>query len=190
MSMLALSVNFSISTGICCSKCQSSADPFAIPEQADAIKKQVEFFYLSDVTLGEGIFKHAMMLDRDYILALNPDRLLAPYYKEAGKTPKAENYTNWENTGLDGHIGGHYLSALSLMYASTKDAAVKERLDYYISELKSKQKSFSHVGEKSPVSLQRVLWIDVMSCMCAHPKALMIIHVKGNLCVSDHLKDG
>lgn len=62
MSMLALSVNFSISTGICCSKCQSSADPFAIPEQADAIKKQVEFFYLSDVTLGEGIFKHAMML--------------------------------------------------------------------------------------------------------------------------------
>ena len=158
MSMLALSVNFSISTGICCSKCQSSADPFAIPEQADAIKKQVEFFYLSDVTLGEGIFKHAMMLDRDYILALNPDRLLAPYYKEAGKTPKAENYTNWENTGLDGHIGGHYLSALSLMYASTKDAAVKERLDYYISELKSLQ---AQDGYLSGVPRGREIWKEV-----------------------------
>ena len=39
--------------------------------------------------------------------------------REAGLTPKAPSYTNWENTGLDGHIGGHYISALSMMYAAT-----------------------------------------------------------------------
>ena len=55
--------------------------------------------------------------------------------KEAGLSPKAENYTNWENTGLDGHIGGHYVSALSYMYASTGNEEIKRRLDYMISEL-------------------------------------------------------
>ncbi|MDB5011823.1 MAG: glycosyl hydrolase [Daejeonella sp.] len=41
------------------------------------------------------------------MLALDPDRLLAPYLPEAGLTPKKPNYGNWENTGLDGHIGSH-----------------------------------------------------------------------------------
>ena len=45
-------------------------------------------------------------MDIRYLLGIDPDRLLAPYLKEAGLFPKAENYTNWENTGLDGHIGG------------------------------------------------------------------------------------
>ena len=38
---------------------------------------------------------------------LDADRLLAPYFREAGLETKAINYPNWENTGLDGHIGGH-----------------------------------------------------------------------------------
>jgi uncharacterized protein len=71
-----------------------------------------------------------------YMLALDPDRLLAPYQKEAGLLPKKENYGNWENTGLDGHIGGHYLSALTFMYATTNDAQLNKRLDYMLSELK------------------------------------------------------
>lgn len=75
-------------------------------------------------------------MDIRYLLGIDPDRLLAPYLKEAGLSPKAENYTNWENTGLDGHIGGHYLSALSYMYAATGNKEIKARLDYMISELK------------------------------------------------------
>ncbi len=55
-----------------------------------------------------------MIADAQYILAMDIDRLLAPL-KEAGLEAKAENYTNWENTGLDGHIGGHYLSTLAKM---------------------------------------------------------------------------
>ncbi|MCC9167687.1 glycoside hydrolase family 127 protein [Pontibacter sp. XAAS-A31] len=75
----------------------------------------------------------------EYILALEPDRLLAPYLREAGITPKAESYGNWENTGLDGHIGGHYLTALSLMYASTGNQELLQRLNYMVDQLEACQ---------------------------------------------------
>ena len=97
---------------------------------------QMESFDVKDVTLTPSAFKHAEEMDIRYLLGIDPDRLLAPYLKEAGLKPKAENYTNWENTGLDGHIGGHYLSALTYMYASTGNQEIKGRLDYVISELK------------------------------------------------------
>ena len=73
---------------------------------------KVEYFRLQDVQLLDSPFKQAQETDKAYILALEPDRLLAPYPREAGLTPKAESYTNWENTGLDGHIGGHYHTQL------------------------------------------------------------------------------
>ena len=95
----------------------------------------MEYFPLQAVRLLESPFKHAEELDKKYLLELNPDRLLAPFLREANLPVKAESYGNWENTGLDGHIGGHYLSALALMYASTGDLMIKERLDYMIEEL-------------------------------------------------------
>ncbi len=101
--------------------------------------KKVEYFLLQDVKLLESSFENAQQVDRNYILALSPDRLLAPYLREAGLTPKAESYTNWENTGLDGHIGGHYLSALAMMYASTGDVELLNRLNYMVDELKRAQ---------------------------------------------------
>jgi len=99
----------------------------------------VELFPLRDVRLLDGPFKQAQENDRKYLLALDPDRLLAPFLREAGLTPKAANYGNWESSGLDGHIGGHYLSALSLMFAATGDPEIKARLDYLIAELKKCQ---------------------------------------------------
>ena len=100
------------------------------------IPTKLESFNVSDVTLTESVFKHAEDMDIQYLMAINPDRLLAPFLKEAGLEPKAENYTNWENTGLDGHVGGHYLSALAYIYASTGNQEIKGRLDYCIAELK------------------------------------------------------
>ncbi len=99
-------------------------------------------FPLQQVRLLDSPFKHAEDMDMKYILELDMDKLLAPYLREAGLKPKAESYGNWENTGLDGHIGGHYLSALSLMYASTGDERMKERMEYMIAELKKCQDSF------------------------------------------------
>ena len=100
-----------------------------------------ESFPISDVRLTAGPFRHAEDMDIRYMLALDPDRLLAPYLREAGLEPKAKNYPNWEDTGLDGHIGGHYLSALSLMYAATGNEEIKRRLDYMVSELRRAQEA-------------------------------------------------
>ena len=106
-------------------------------------RQQVDLFSLNQVRLLESPFLSAQQTDLRYLLALEPDRLLSPFLREAGLQPKAPSYPNWENTGLDGHIGGHYLSALSMMYAATGDAEVKRRLDYFLDELKRCQ---DHVG--------------------------------------------
>ena len=95
----------------------------------------MQSFPLKSVRLTYGVFKNAQDVDLKYILALNTDKLLAPYLIDAGLPLKAERYGNWESSGLDGHIGGHYLSALAMMYASTKNSELKTRLDYMVSEL-------------------------------------------------------
>ena len=95
----------------------------------------MQTFALQEVKLKNGVFKNAQDVDLKYILALNPDKLLAPYLIDAGLPLKAERYGNWESSGLDGHIGGHYLSALAMMYASTGNAELKQRLEYMIAEL-------------------------------------------------------
>jgi hypothetical protein len=98
-------------------------------------------FHLSDVKLLDSDFKHAQDLDVEYILAHDPDRLLAPYLIGAGLEPKAERYGNWENTGLDGHIGGHYLTALAQMWVATGNPEMLERLNYMLDELERCQKA-------------------------------------------------
>jgi DUF1680 family protein len=96
---------------------------------------------LSAVRLTGGPLKRAEDLDADYLLKLEPDRMLAYYRKLAGLTPRAEGYGGWDGDGrnLTGHIGGHYLSAVSLMYAATGDPRFKERADYIVRELKEVQ---------------------------------------------------
>lgn len=123
-------------------------------------KQVVQSFPLSDIRLLESPFLHAQELDKQYLLAMEADRLLAPFLREAGLNPKAESYTNWENTGLDGHIGGHYLSALSLMYASTGDKQIKTRLDYMINELKRCQDANGN-GYIGGVPGGKVIWEEV-----------------------------
>jgi len=96
---------------------------------------------LSAVRLTGGPLKHAQDLDAEYLLKLEPDRMLAYYRKRAGFEPKAQGYTGWDGDGrnLTGHIAGHYLSAVSLMYAATGDVRFKQRADYIVKELKEVQ---------------------------------------------------
>lgn len=96
-------------------------------------------FPLEDVQLLDGPFKHARDLNIKVLLEYNVDRLLAGYRKEAGLQEKAAIFPNWE--GLDGHVAGHYLSALSMNYAATGDEACKQRMEYMISELKTCQEA-------------------------------------------------
>ncbi|PWK71470.1 hypothetical protein LX99_04494 [Mucilaginibacter oryzae] len=96
---------------------------------------KMQLFKLDHVRLLESPFKQAEQVDLNYILKMEPDRLLAPYLREAGLVPQAESYGNWENSGLDGHTGGHYLTALAQMYASAGNMECKHRLDYMVNEL-------------------------------------------------------
>jgi len=100
-----------------------------------------DLFPLRDVRLGPSPFLEAQTTDLHYLLALDPDRLLAPFLREAGLQPKQPSYGNWESSGLDGHMGGHYLSALALMAASTDDPEVVKRLNYFVAELKRAQQA-------------------------------------------------
>ncbi len=96
---------------------------------------------LSAVRITGGPLKRAQDLNAEYLLKLEPDRMLAYYRKRAGLEPKAQGYPGWDGDGrnLTGHIAGHYLSAVSMMYAATGDARFKERAGYIVKELKEVQ---------------------------------------------------
>jgi DUF1680 family protein len=96
---------------------------------------------LSSVRLTGGPLKRAQELDANYLLDLEPDRMLAFYRQRAGLLPKAQPYGGWDGDGrnLTGHIAGHYLSAVSLMWAATGDIRFKERADYIVKDLKEVQ---------------------------------------------------
>ncbi|MGE5294167.1 MAG: beta-L-arabinofuranosidase domain-containing protein [Solirubrobacterales bacterium] len=96
----------------------------------------------ADVRLLGGPLKHAQDLDAKYLLELEPDRMMAGYRLRAGLEPKAPGYGGWDDVNsrqLTGHIAGHYLSAVSLMYAATGDVRFKERADYLVKEMKEVQ---------------------------------------------------
>jgi uncharacterized protein len=97
--------------------------------------ERLQSFHLSEVTLTGGPLLHASKLNTEYILAHDPDRLLAPFLIDAGLEPKAERYGNWESGGLDGHTAGHVLSALSMIVAGSGNEDAGIMLDYMISEL-------------------------------------------------------
>lgn len=96
---------------------------------------------LDSVRLTGGPLKTAQELDAEYLLDLRPDRMLAFLRERAGLQPKAKGYGGWDGSGrqLTGHIAGHYLSAVSLMWAATGDPRFKERADYIVHELKEIQ---------------------------------------------------
>jgi len=121
-----------------------------------------ELFPLADVRLAPGPFLDAQTTDLNYMMAMEPDRLLAPFLREAGLAPRKPSYGNWESTGLDGHMGGHYLSALALMYAATGDAEVLRRLNYFVAELKRAQEANGD-GYLGGIPGGRQAWRDIAS---------------------------
>jgi DUF1680 family protein len=98
---------------------------------------------LTSVRLTGGPLKRAQDLDAQYLLELQPDRMLAYLRQRAGLQAKGQGYGGWDGSGrqLTGHIAGHYLSAVSLMYAATGDTRFKERADDVVSELKNIQEA-------------------------------------------------
>ncbi len=119
-----------------------------------------QHFDLSEVTLLDGPLKTALNINNDLLLRYDADRLMAPFIRQAGLHNNASSkYYGWLNNhpsfrnwglsdwSLEGHVGGHYLTALALGYASTTDqgmkAQLKERLDYCLAILKDCQDAYA-----------------------------------------------
>lgn len=119
-----------------------------------------QHFMLSEVAISEGPMLEALETNTNMLMQYDVDRLLTPFVRQAGLSSdknskyygwisKHPSFTNWGDSGwsLEGHIGGHYLTALSMTYAATHDAPtkqqVKERLDYMLDVLADCQAAYA-----------------------------------------------
>jgi DUF1680 family protein len=106
-------------------------------------KKMVDSFALGEVSLSDDtILTQNNKRTLDYLKLLNPDRMLYAFRSTfSADTKNAKPLGGWdEPLGLlRGHSTGHFLSALALAYSSTKDAEIKNKLDYLIDSLKELQ---------------------------------------------------
>ena len=114
---------------------------------------------LQEVRLTDGPFLQSEHTNLQYLLALDADKLLAPLRREAGIKSKVESYGNWENSGLDGHMLGHYLSALAFMGSATANQQIKARLDYLLTELQKIQQA--QQGYLGGVPGSKTLWQQI-----------------------------
>jgi len=115
------------------------------PSVPDRVTPAVVPFALPEVRLLDGPFKRAMELDQQYLLAIDVDRLLHNFRMNAGLPSSAAPLGGWEapDVELRGHTAGHYLSALSLMYASTGDGRFKTRADALVAQLATIQEALA-----------------------------------------------
>jgi DUF1680 family protein len=122
---------------------QAGPGPAAGKNAGVTARVRAEPLPLSSVRLTGGPLKRAQDLDAQYLLELQPDRMLAYLRQRAGLQAKGQGYGGWDGAGrqLTGHITGHYLSAVSLMYAATGDTRFKDRADEVVSELANVQQA-------------------------------------------------
>ena len=127
---------------ISCYLCFSALGQSYVPEKSNAKVKvspvvpvKAYGFNLRDVKLLNSPFSNAMSKDSAYLMLLSPNRLLYRFYQNAGLPVKDSIYGGWESDGLSGHTMGHYLSALSMMYAATGQKAFKDKVTYIVNEL-------------------------------------------------------
>jgi hypothetical protein len=116
-----------------------------------AASAAIEPFPRNEIRLTPSVWLDAQKRDGDYLLSLEPDRLLYCFRVTAGLPAPGQAYGGWEDAkaGLRGHVvGGHYLSALAMMYASTGDIRFKERGELMVAEFAKCQAANSrgHVG--------------------------------------------
>ncbi|KAG0464474.1 hypothetical protein HPP92_020543 [Vanilla planifolia] len=86
---------------------------------------------LHDVRLDPGsVHWQAQQTNLEYLLLLDVDRLVWSFRKQAGIETSGKPYGGWEapNVELRGHFVGHYMSAAALMWASTHNNTLQEKM--------------------------------------------------------------
>lgn len=144
--------------------CQHDSRPLQEFSDEGAVETKVELsaepFPIQQVQITEGPFREAMERDIDYLLELDPDRLLHNFRELAGLQPKAPLYGGWESMQIAGHSLGHYLTALSFAYAQTGKQRVQERISYIVDELALAQDEWGN-GYVGAIPGQRDLWAEI-----------------------------
>ena len=116
------------------------------------MEKQVQTFNLKDISLTEGSSFYAQQQRvLENLLATDDDQMLYNFKAAAGlDTKDASPMTGWDlpEGNLRGHTTGHYLSALALSYAATKNEKIKEKIDYMAGELAKVQDAMASQPEK------------------------------------------
>lgn len=116
---------------------------------------------ITQVRLLDGPFKSAMEADKKWLLSLQPDRFLHRFHENAGFPTKGAIYEGWENSTQSGFCFGHYLSAMSMLYAATGDEAVLAKIEYSINELRKCQEARG-TGYVDAIPGGEQLWNDVV----------------------------
>ncbi|MDT0181784.1 glycoside hydrolase family 127 protein [Microbacterium sp. ARD31] len=122
----------------------------------------VRFLPPAAVQLREGADLAAQRTVRETLLRLDPDRLLAPYLREAGLSARAEPYPGWESDGLDGHTAGHVLSAASTLAARGDDAPIAALVEHLVGGMRDAQQAIG-TGYVGGVPDGVALWEEVLS---------------------------
>jgi DUF1680 family protein len=137
----------SLATGMYALPSMGAVSP-VIPANKTVIHTEVQPFDLSQVSLLDGIEKTEMKADQNYLHALDADRLLYNFRKNAGLPAPGKPLGGWEapSCELRGHFVGHYLSACALMYRSTGDKTLEKKADYIVSELGKCQNALNEDG--------------------------------------------
>ena len=98
-------------------------------------------YSISDVKMTGDYAENAFEKEIEYLLSLDPEKLLSNFRKNAGiDTEGVEPYNGWENSLIGGHTMGHYLTALAQAcvngaVSSSNKSKLYERLTYIIDEL-------------------------------------------------------
>src|SRR5579859_518759 len=89
-------LSLGILTSCYISRADSTAPPFNNCRFQGVVSLKAEPFPLSDVRLLDGPFKSAMERDANYLLELDPERLLHNFRINAGLDSTAKPLGNWE----------------------------------------------------------------------------------------------
>ena len=94
-------------------------------------------FPLASVELLASRFRANQSRNADYLLFVDPDRLLHTFRLNVGLPSSARPCGGWEapDSLVRGHCTGHLLSGLALTYANTGDPALADKGHYIVSQL-------------------------------------------------------
>ncbi|HEY9575429.1 MAG TPA: beta-L-arabinofuranosidase domain-containing protein, partial [Lachnospiraceae bacterium] len=113
-------------------------------------------FRLKNVKITDSYLTDAFEKEIQYLLSLEADRLLVGFAQTNGIKTDFVRYGGWENTQIQGHTMGHYLTALAQAYVGTKNEEVSKRVDYLCRELKRCQRADGYLFASSEELFDKV----------------------------------